>query len=284
MAGAGAPRFPYGMLLVPFPAAEPREADADRVARSRVEAEIWEPAARELLAQVELPPDARVLDVGCGALGWLRVLGEALPDGTIVGTDVDAALLGAATESCEQAGFDHVRAVCDDLFRSALPGGMFDLVHARLQLGPLGRPAEQLAAYRRLLRPGGVLVLEDADTQTWRWAPRAPSVALLVERLRHAYRAAGGDLDMGLRLPDLLRGAGAIARVRTHVFALEPGDPYLRLPLQLADEVLTQIGPWLNAEELDHLVRLRAGAEAELDDPQRRGTTFTLVQAWANLA
>jgi hypothetical protein len=40
---------------------------------------------------------ARVLDAGCGAMGWLRLLSEWVgPDGHVVGTDIDDAMLAAA--------------------------------------------------------------------------------------------------------------------------------------------------------------------------------------------
>ncbi|MCW2994177.1 MAG: hypothetical protein JWQ18_1672 [Conexibacter sp.] len=84
---------------------------------------------------------------------------------------------------------------------------MFDLVHARFQLCTLGRGAEQLAAYRRLLKPGGVLILEEPDTRSWTYAPHAPATTHLIGRLAQAYAAAGGNLDAGRRIPALLREA-----------------------------------------------------------------------------
>src|SRR4051812_42499517 len=44
--------------------------------------------------------------------------------------------------------------------------GTYDLVHARFQLSMLGRPAEQIAAYKALVAPGGILLIEEPDTRT----------------------------------------------------------------------------------------------------------------------
>jgi SAM-dependent methyltransferase len=250
------------------------------LARLRLQARVWEPAARALAADLELPFGARVLDVGCGPLGWLRVLAERVPDGVVVGTDVDPEMLAVARAAVDEAGHDHVRLIEDDLFHSALPAGMFDLVHARFQLCPLGRVHEQLAAYRRLLKPGGILILEDPDTRSWTYEPYAPATARLIGRIRQAFTAARGDLDMGRRLPALMREHGLAPSVRTHVVGLEPGHPHLRQPLQLAAALEDRLREQVGAAELEEL---RAAAEAELDDPARRGTTFTLVQTWARV-
>jgi SAM-dependent methyltransferase len=255
-----------------------RDAERDRL---RLQARVWEPAGRALVADLELPRGARVLDIGCGALGWLRVLAERVPGGVVVGTDVDPELLAAAGDACDHAGYDHVRLVEDDLFHSALPAGMFDLVHARFQLAPLGRPAEQLAAYRRLLKPGGILVIEEPDSRTWAYEPYAPASASLIGRIAQAFRGAGGDLDAGRRLPGhLANHLGLAPATRTQVLGLEADHPYLRLPLQLAASLEPQLREVLADDELDDLL---VAAAAEIDEPGRGGTTFTLVQSWARI-
>jgi hypothetical protein len=162
-----------------------------------------------------------------------------------------------------------------------LPAGTFDVVHARFQLSMLGRPAEQLETYKALVRPGGVLVIEEPDTRTLVHEPYAPATAHLVGRAAQALKASGGDLDAGRRLPVLMRRAGLEPHVRTHVLGLEAGHPYLHLPLHLADLYADRLADILGGDGLAYLHRQAA---SELADPDRRGTTFTLVQAWARVA
>jgi SAM-dependent methyltransferase len=210
---------------------------AAELARLHAEAPVWEPARVALLADLDLPAGARVLDVA-------RHRG---PDA------------------------DH---------DGAPAAGTFDVVHARFQLGSLGHVAQQLAAYRRLLKPGGLLVLEEPDTRSWTLTPYAPATTHLVGRIAQVHRAFGADLDLGRRLPALLRAEGLAPQVRTHAIGLEAGHPYLRLPLQLADVLRARLADVLGA---DALIDLCAAAAAELEDPPRGGTTFTLVQAWARI-
>ena len=222
--------------------------------RLRLQSEVWEPAGRTLLDRLGPGNGRRALDVGCGALGWLRILSHT--GWRTTGTDLDENLLTAATSL--GLGAELVR---DDIFDSQLPEHVFDLVHARFQLAPLGRVEEQLAAYRRWLKPGGVLVLEEPESSSWRVLPEAPAVDELIRRIRQTFLDRGGDFDIGRRLPALLEGT----EVDAHVVALPASHPYLELPLQFARS--------LGIGDTD-------AATAELASGDRFGLTFTLVQAW----
>jgi SAM-dependent methyltransferase len=215
---------------------------------------------------LSLVPDrsAGLADVDLGARVW-QAPTRALLDDLALGSD--ARLL-----------------VVEDVLgadAAALPDASFDLVHARFQLCRHGRAADQLAALRRLVAPGGTLLVEEPELRTWTFTPHAPATTHLIGRVAQAFAAAGGDLDAGRRLPALMRGADLTPRVRTHAVGLEAGHPYLRAPLDLADTLSDRLADVLGTDGLDHL---RRTATAELLAPERRGTTFTLVQAWARVA
>jgi SAM-dependent methyltransferase len=250
--------------------------------RLQLQARVWNPVGASLLAaRAGQLAGARTLDVGCGALGWLPVLSAAVgTDGEVVGSDVDANLLAAARATVEADALANVRLVEDDLFASRLEPG-FELVHARFQLAPLGRFAEQLRAYRRLLRDGGLLVLEDPDAASWHFNPPAPAAERLIALILDAFAAGGGDFSVGRRLAHLVRDElDAEPALTAHVLALPPGHPYLRLPLQFAASLRPRLLSLVAEEELG---RLEAEAARELADPTRWGTTFTLVQTVARV-
>jgi SAM-dependent methyltransferase len=230
-----------------------------------------------LLAGLPGPLPRRALDLGCGCLGWLRILSEHVgPEGEVVGTDIDSHLLALAQDLVDGEGLLNVSLEQDDLFRTALTPGSFDLVHARFQVAPLGRGEEIVAVLRSLVRPGGTVVLEDPDTTSWRFDPPAPATEELVRLVLEAFRRGGGDFDAGRDAPRLLRSVGLDVTVRTDVLALDPGHPYLKLPLQFADSLAARILTHVEPAELE---RLRTAAAVELEDAGRSGSTFTLVQA-----
>jgi hypothetical protein len=168
----------------------------------------------------------------------------------------------------------------DDVLSTALEPRSQHVVHARFQLAVKGHAAQRLEAYRRLVAPGGVLIVEEPDTRTWLCEPYAPATSHLVGRLGQVMKAYGGDLDAGRRVPALLRRAGLAPQVRTHTLGLEAGHRYLQLPLDLADSLGERLADVLGG---DGLAQLRRQCADELATAERRGTTFTLVQAWVRI-
>jgi SAM-dependent methyltransferase len=250
--------------------------------RLQLQSRVWEPSGRRLLDEIGEGPGDRVLDVGCGAIGWLRLLSEWVgPDGEVVGTDIDDAMLAAAGQFVDSEGLGNVVLMKDDLFASKLESSSFDLVHARFQIAPLGRGRDQIANHVRLLRPGGTVALEEWDVSSWNFNPPVRALDSLVELIGQSFAQSGGDMHVGRKLLDLLRGFGIEGNVRAEVLALPPGHPYLRLPLQFAAALEERL---LSIVTVDELEQLRKESEAELEEPGRWGTTFTLVQCWGQSA
>ena len=248
--------------------------------RLQLQSRVWEPAGRQVLSKLGDGSGRHALDVGCGALGWLRILSEWVgPSGRIVGTDIDESLLNAARSFLEAEGISNVELVVDDLFESKLEPQSFDLVHARYVIAPLGRGREQVASFRRLVRPGGSLVLEEWDLGSWHFNPPAPGAERLIRSLSEIFATLGGEA--GRELPELLGEVGPEEPVVVaQVVALKPGHPYLRLPLQFSVALESRLLETLSEDEL---ASLRREAEAELAEPGRWGTTFTLIQCWGTI-
>ena len=246
--------------------------------RLQLQSRVWEPSGRRLLDDIGEGRGDRVLDVGCGAIGWLRLLSEWVgPDGEVVGTDIDDAMLAAARQFVDSEGLGNVVLMKDDLFASKLESSSFDLVHARFQIAPLGRGPDQIANHVQLLRPGGTVALEEWDVSSWNFNPPVRALDSLVELIGQSFAQSGGDMHVGRKLLDLLRGFDIEGNVRAEVLALPPGHPYLRLPLQFAAALEERL---LSIVTVDELEQLRKESDAELGEPGRWGTTFTLVQCW----
>src|SRR5215212_71221 len=107
--------------------------------RLQLQSRVWEPTGRQLLSKTGDGSGRHALDVGCGAMGWLRILSEWVgASGQVVGTDIDQSLLGAARSFLDAEGISNVELVVDNLFESRLERHSFDLVHARYVIAPLG--------------------------------------------------------------------------------------------------------------------------------------------------
>jgi SAM-dependent methyltransferase len=253
---------------------------ASELERLRLQSLVWEPSGRQLLSKVGGGSGGRALDVGCGAVGWLRLLSEWVgPSGQVVGSDIDESLLNAARSFLQETEIANVELVLDDVFASKLEPQSFDLVHARYLIAPLGRGREQVAAHRRLVKPGGSLMLEEWDVASWHFNPPAPAAERLIRLIAEVFAGLGGEAGRGL--PELLREIGIEEpEVDGHVIALKPGHPYLRMPLQFSVALESRL---LEVLSEDKLASLRQEVEAELAEPGRWGTTFTLIQSWGQV-
>ena len=110
---------------------------ASELERLQLQSRVWERSGRRLLDRIGDGRGTCALEVGCGVLGWLRVLSEWVgPDGEVTGTDIDEAMLASAERFAADGGFSNVRLVQDDLFASKLEPHSFDLVHARYEISP----------------------------------------------------------------------------------------------------------------------------------------------------
>jgi ubiquinone/menaquinone biosynthesis C-methylase UbiE len=250
---------------------------ASELERLQLQSRVWEPAGRRLLGEIGVGRGARAVDVGCGVLGWLRLLSEWVgPDGEVVGTDADDAMLAAADQFVADEGLGNVVLVKDDVFASDLEASSFDLVHSRFVVSLLARGAEQMATYCRLTRPGGIVALEDWDKGSWHYNPPAPALEQLIGLINLAFRKVS-ELDGGRTHLDLFSSVAIDANIHAEVLALPPGHPYLRLPIQMTTGLAPRLGEFVSAQEL---ARLQGEAETELQEPGRWGTTFTVIQSW----
>lgn len=214
----------------------------------------------------------RCWEVGAGGPTVPRWLASRVGEGgRVLATDIDTTQLFDLPPGVE------VRR--HDVTRDAPPEGAFDLVHARLVLVHLPERERALATMIAAVRPGGWILVEDADPgmqplaclQEGDAADRAQRIR---RGLRRLVEARGADLAWGRRLPGLLRAAG-LRRVA--------GDAYLALALpacaaleavtiQMMRDALIAAGD-ATADELEaHLASVAAG---QLDMAQP-----ALVSAW----
>jgi SAM-dependent methyltransferase len=147
------------------------------------------------------------------------------------------------------------------------PGGDFDLVHARLVLVHVPDRAAALAHMVAALRPGGWLLVEDADPalQPLSSLEELGPEQVLANKLRTGFRALmagrGADLAYGRTLPRLLRAAGLteVGADADFPVALPECADLEKATITLIREQLVSGGVATEAEIERHLANVGAG-------------------------
>jgi ubiquinone/menaquinone biosynthesis C-methylase UbiE len=109
---------------------------------------------QRLIDQADVPPGARLLDIGCGTGSLLVLAAEQQPTVTATGIDPDPRVLVRARRKAGRAG-RQVR--FDQGFGGDLPypDGSFDRVFSSLMLHHVQDPAAAVREAARVLAPGG---------------------------------------------------------------------------------------------------------------------------------
>ena len=180
-----------------------------------------------LIAELDPPRGAQVLEIGCGTGRNLIRIAQTYPGVDCFGIDVSNVMLATARRSIESAGLaDHIRLAQADAV-TADPArlfgrGSFDRVMISYALSMIPPWRQALAHAASLIGPRGALYLVDFGDQagmpSWfrvllfRWLGWFHVSARTDLKPELEQLAARADLE--LRIRDLYRGYACIARLK----------------------------------------------------------------------
>jgi len=198
---------------------------AAAVRRLHVLHSVYSPVGRRVLLQAGLAKGMKVADFGCGVGAVSRMLAEMVgPSGSVTGVDINRDQLEQARQLCESAGLANTTFIEASAENTGLERGAFDLAYCRFLLLHLTDPAACLREMREILKPGGVVVVEDGDLSS---AGSIPPSALnaSADLFRRLGQARGLDYTLGAKLHHLVTSAGFCdAGLEIHQPAIRQGE------------------------------------------------------------
>lgn len=252
--------------------------------RQRLQSLIWESDAEAMLEEIGVRMGWECIDLGCGTMGILGLLGRQVGiQGRVVGVDFDESHLKAAQTYLEKENLNFVELRQSDVTGTEYQSNMFDLVHSRFLLPFIDSPESLLIEMIRLAKPGGTIALEESDHSSWKFYPLCSEWDKLLKVCEDTF-ALKSDLNMGRKTFSMLRNAGLKdVKVRASVKALQNKHPYMRMVLTGVEAIRNRAveANITTDEELDKLVQ---AVEQCVSDPNRIQITFTLIQVWGKKA
>lgn len=158
--------------------------------------ERW-PDTAALFKRAGLAPGMRCIDLGYGggevALEIARLVD---PGGSVIGVDMDEIKLSLARREAVGRGQGSVEFRLLDVGDWDEPGG-YDVVYCRFLLQHLSQPVGLLRRMWAGVRPGGVLIIEDADFDGRCSHPPNDGFDFFVRTYGQLLQRRGGDHAMG---------------------------------------------------------------------------------------
>jgi ubiquinone/menaquinone biosynthesis C-methylase UbiE len=191
---------------------------------------------------LQLQPGQRVLDLGCGPGIDTVMLAERLgPTGQVVGIDSDLAMLAEADAEAARAGMEgRTLHQLGDAALLPFPAAFFDACYCErvFQYLPPPKPWFAMAEAVRVTRPGGRVVVADADGATLSIDTDEVDIE---RRIVHTHLARLTNAYSGRQLYRMMRQAGLID-TSVEVFDIPLGYVELLYLLSYSEQLALSAG------------------------------------------
>jgi SAM-dependent methyltransferase len=165
--------------------------------RLRVISEIHDGRTRELLRKAGFVSGCRFVEFGCG-LGY--VSRWAASEGALAtGIDLNEDHLAVATELADKAGLRTAEFRCANIYEPGLKADSVDISYSRWLMVHLSRPIDAMRTIHAALKPGGVMVCEEADVSAIYTEPSSDAYTELRDICIEGGRQRGVDYAGGRR-------------------------------------------------------------------------------------
>jgi ubiquinone/menaquinone biosynthesis C-methylase UbiE len=166
-----------------------------------------------------LRPDMKLLDCGCGQGSLTLDFANLLTQGTVTGIDLEPDQIEAAQAGAAEAGITNVQFQVANVYTLPFPPASFDAVFANCVLEHLTHPFKALQEMRRVLKPGGILGVQDPDYRTVLLEPTTPLLRKWITLYVKVHKQNGGSPHYAPKQRQWLAQLGC---VRTEGYTLAP--------------------------------------------------------------
>jgi len=152
-----------------------------------------------------LRPGLSLIDVGCGPGSITAEFAGRLGPDAVLGVDTSRDVIALANERYSDSGASFQ---VMDGYALEIEDDRYDIAHAHQVLQHVSDPVAALREMKRVVRPGGIVAVRDADYAGMHWAPHSPAMDHWLSVYRQVAHANEAEPDAGRHLIRWAREAG----------------------------------------------------------------------------
>lgn len=250
------------------------DLELDRLARQH---DVWRGTTEKLWQAANFGPGQRILDLGCGpGFASFELSERTGPGGQIIAMDSSERFVGVLKSWCKERGVSNIDARLGDAYSPGIEPGSLDGIFIRWLLCFLPDTQRIIRAAADALTPGGQIVtLDYFHYLSIQCFPSSEIFSRVFRRIYQSFQDAGGDLDVGGKLPGQMQDAGLeILHLQPVIEAVRPGSAIWQWVRAFQKGYLPQLVEkgYLSAEDLvandrDWLMRSEDPASFFLSPP-----------------
>lgn len=184
-----------------------------------------------------LKPNFKVLDCGCGPGSMTIGFAKYVPQGDVIGIDIEEGQLAIAYEEAEKAKICNISFERANVLKLPFADNTFDVVFSQGLLSHLNDPIAAILEQKRVTKPGGIVAAKNGYFEGTAFYP--PN-KLAKEVLQFTYQPIsenGGDPNIGIKLGALFRAA-KLRDVKQTMYCESIGTK--KMALIFADEIINR--------------------------------------------
>ena len=154
----------------------------------------------KLQSMKELNPHLTLLDVGAGSGSISVSFAKLIPDGYVIGVDLNSNILPRARAVADMAGIKNIEFQQGDVYKLPFADGTFDVTFCHQVLIHIGNPWDALREMLRVTKRGGIVAAREGDYETNCVWPEIPELCRFHKLMAGLMSAGGGTPTAGRQL------------------------------------------------------------------------------------
>lgn len=193
--------------------------------RLQRQSKLWDPVAFKLFDRLEIRKNWQILEIGPGQGSIHLELRRRAMHGRVDAVERSEIFADHLKRTCVRQKLTNGTIYHSDLYDVQLKSNAYDLVFVRWVFLFLPDPQKALKKIHKLLKPGGLIAIQDYHRETLAMIPAVSEWPAFLAADRAFFASNGGNASIGSDLPNILTRSGfKMVELEAHTKMGHPGS------------------------------------------------------------